>query len=216
MDKVENEKRASTLPLYSIVAVILAIGLIPIVFLSVIALPVGQFASNISVDTASQFGEITSLATKVGICSAAFILLIGLVLLVRRLVTKNKPIATASTWGCAYNGSSKKMQYTASSFIRSYRKLASPFLRIEKVKSEAKGIFPKQIHQETHPYDKIEYWLIDKPIYGIRWLLSRFAFLQNGNVQSYILYGFIFITLIILIPEIVEKVKLIINFLNQL
>ncbi len=216
MDKVENEKRASTLPLYSIVVVILAIGLIPIAFLSVIALPVGQFASNISLDTASQFSEITSIATQVGLCSAAFILLIGLVLLVRRLVTKNKPVTTTSTWGCAYNGSSKKMQYTASSFIRSYRKLADPFLHIDKVKSEARGIFPKQIHQETHPYDKIEYWLIDKPIYGIRWFLSRFAFLQNGNVQLYILYGFIFITLIVLIPEIYEKIILLINFLNQL
>jgi len=216
MDKVENEKPASTLSFYAIVMLIMAIGVVPMLFLKVLALPVGQFAANISIDTAFEYSEIASTASMVGIYSAVFILLVVFVFLIRKMVTKNRPVSIANTWGCGYNGSSKKMQYTASSFIRTYRKLASSFLDIDKHKKEAKGIFPKVVHQETHPYDKIERWLIDKPIYNLRQLLSRFTFLQNGNVQSYILYGFIFIALVILVPEIIEKIKFLINFLNQL
>ncbi len=216
IDKVEQEKKASTLPLYAIVAVIMAIGIVPIVFLKVISLPVGQFANVISVDTASQFSEITHTAAMIGIYSAVFILIIGLTIFIRRMVTRKRLTSITNTWGCGYNGSSNKMQYTASSFIRTYRKLASPFLHVDKIKREAIGIFPESIHQETHPHDKVEKWLIDKPIYAFRQLLSRFTFLQNGNVQAYILYGFIFITLVILIPEIIEKVKFLINFLNQI
>lgn len=216
IDKVENENKASILPLYAIVAIIMAIGIIPILFFKVLELPVGQFAKALNIDTVYQFGQITSIATMIGIYAGLFILMVGLVILVRRFATKNKPAYTTTTWGCAFEGSSKRMQYTASSYIRSYRKLMEPFLHIERIKKEIKGLFPTKVHQETHPFDKIEIWLIDKPIYAFRQLLSRFTFLQNGNVQAYIFYGFIFITLIILIPEIFEKIKFLINFLNQL
>ena len=216
IDKVEKETTASTLPLYAIVAVILAIGIIPIAFLSVLQLPVGQFANAISISTVNQFSDITNTAAMIGIYAGVFILIIGLVLMIRRVVTSNRPVSTASTWGCGYVGVGTKTQYTASSYIRTYRKLAGPLLHIYKVKTEAQGIFPDKVNQETHPADKLEKWLIDKPIYGLRQVLSRFTFLQNGNVQAYILYGFVFITLVILIPEIIEKVKFLINFLNQL
>ena len=184
ISKVETEKQGSTLPLYAIVIVIMAIGIIPFAFLRVINLPISQFANAISIDTAYQFNEITNTATMIGIYSAVFILIMAVIMMVRRVITSNRTESIAATWGCGYVGSTGKMQYTASSFIRTYRKLASPFLRIKKFKTEANGLFPEKIHQETHPYDKIEAWLIDKPIYLFRQLLSRFTFLQNGNVQG--------------------------------
>jgi hypothetical protein len=180
------------------------------------SLPVSQFADSINVVTITQFGEITSTLSKIGIYSALFIIFAGSVVLIRRFILKNRPESIISTWGCGYVGSTKKMQYTASSFIRTYRKLFEPFLQIIKIKKETRGLFPSKVHQETHPGDKIEFWLIYKPIHSLRQLLSRFTFLQNGNVQAYILYGFIFISLIIIIPQIIEKIKFLINFLNQL
>ena len=47
------------------------------------------------------------------------------------------------TWGCGYIAPTAKMQYTASSFIRAYRKLAEPLFSIHKIKKEIKGVFPK-------------------------------------------------------------------------
>ena len=58
-------------------------------------------------------------------------------------MTVNKPLEFSATWGCGYVGSTEKMQYTASSFVRAYRKLAEPLLSIHKKKKEIEGVFPQ-------------------------------------------------------------------------
>jgi hypothetical protein len=120
------------------------------------------------------------------------------------------------TWGCGYTGDTAKMQYTASSFIRTYRKLAEPVLFIKKHKKDATGLYPEQVERETHPGDWIETLFIDKPLLFSRRFLRRFGFLQNGNIQAYILYGFIFISLAVLLPLIIGKIEILIEFLNHL
>ena len=125
-------------------------------------------------------------------------------------------ITKDATWGCAYSVTTGKMQYTASSFIRSYRKLAEPVLSIQKEKIEATGLYPQNIMQKTHAHDKIEKWLIDRPLLMVRKVLNSFVFLQNGNIQAYILYGFVFVGLALLLPAVIERIVVIFNFLNKL
>ena len=108
------------------------------------------------------------------------------------------------------------MQYTASSFIRAYRKLAEPLLSIRKKKKEIKGIFRRTGGQETHPYDKAEEWFIDYPLQLLKNVFNRFTFLQNGNLQFYILYGIVFISLALAIPFAFGYIKSLIEFLNKL
>jgi len=163
-----------------------------------------------------QFGETLSQLTIVGWYSVGFVAMVLLVYLIRRLVTQKRTVNQDATWGCGYTGQTGKMQYTASSFIRTYRKLAEPLLLIKKEKKEAKGLYPGKILQKTHAMDKIEYWLIDKPLFLIRRTLNSFVFLQNGNIQAYMLYGFVFVGLALLLPLIFEKIAVIINFLNHL
>lgn len=215
LEEVHNEEKSSVTPLYPIVFFILAIGLIPTFFLNVISLPISQYAGAmpINAEIITDYGKTLSL---IGLYAAILIAFVILVYLVRRYFNKNTIQSVNETWGCGYVGPTNKVQYTASSYIRTYRKLVQPIFKIRKFKTDALGIFPNKAHHETHPYDKIEEWLIDKPLGLIRRFLSHFTFLQNGNVQAYILYGFIFITLIVLIPEIYEKILLLIKFLNQL
>lgn len=216
IENVENERKSTTYPLYTIVGLILLIGLVPSLFIRVLSLPVGQFISNPNAASVEAFNSLVKTSSLVGIYAAVFLTIAVSLFYLRKYLTRNRSNELAPTWGCGYTGSADKMQYTASSFIRTYRKLVEPILWIRKFKTEAQGIFPNPIHHETHPYDKVENWLIDKPIGVLRRILSRFTFLQSGNVQSYILYGFIFITLIILIPEIYLKILMLIKFLNQL
>jgi len=131
-------------------------------------------------------------------------------------MTINRPKNFNATWGCGYIAPTYKMQYTASSFIRTYRKLAEPIFSIRKKKKEIQGIFPKAGGQETHPYDKIEEWFIDYPLQLLKTFFNRFTFLQNGNLQSYILYGLVFIIFVLGIPFAFEYIKSLINFLNKL
>lgn len=128
----------------------------------------------------------------------------------------NRQIGFDATWGCGYVGSTEKMQYTASSFVRAYRKLAEPILSIHKKKKEIEGVFPEKGQQETHPYDKAEEWLIDYPLQLLKGFINRFRFLQNGNLQFYILYGVVFITLVLGIPFAIGYLKALFQFLNKL
>jgi hypothetical protein len=216
IEDVEGDKKSTVYPLYTIVALIVAIGVVPTLFIRVLSLPVSLYSINTGTASVEAFNTLVKASSLVGVYAAIFIAITAGVFFLRGFLTRNKTATIAPTWGCAYTGSAAKMQYTASSFIRTYRKLVEPMLWIRKFKTEAHGIFPNPIHHETHPYDKVESWLIDKPIGILRRILSRFTFLQSGNVQAYILYGFIFITMIILIPEIYQKILMLIKFLNHL
>jgi hydrogenase-4 component B len=89
-------------------------------------------------------------------------------------------------------------------------------LDIEKKEVEIGEVFPADKHFETYSYDKIERLFIDKPIRLLNKFTDLFLFLQNGQLQSYILYGIIFITAIICFPLIISKIATLIHFLNNL
>jgi len=204
------------IPMYVVVLLIVAIGLFPQFFIQAFSRPTALFTQNTSGIFSNEKLPITDTLSMIGICAAGFLLLTGLIYFIRKRMTINKPQEVSTTWGCGYVGSTEKMQYTASSFIRAYRKLAEPLLSIRKKKKEINGIFPEKGGQETHPYDKAEQWFIDYPLQLLKNVFNRFTFLQNGNLQFYILYGIVFISLALAIPFAFGYIKSLIEFLNKL
>jgi hypothetical protein len=87
---------------------------------------------------------------------------------------------------------------------------------MNKKEGEIRDVFPQTIHSETHPYDKLEAILIDLPIMHLKGFIGRFKFLQNGNPQFYILYGVVFIFLIITLPLIINAVVYMIELIKQI
>lgn len=203
-------------PLYFIVLLIMIIGLFPLIFNSFLISVTTLYLPGLDSNVKFQVGEILDQLTIVGLYSFIFVVLILLIYYLKLLLSRQRITSYDDTWGCGYSGQTGKLQYTASSFVRSYRKLAEPILSIKKEKKEATGLYPSQIMQKTHALDKIETWLIDKPLLMIRKVLNSFVFLQNGNIQAYILYGFVFVGLALLLPSVIEKIVVIIKFLNQL
>ncbi|BAX82494.1 proton-conducting transporter transmembrane domain-containing protein [Labilibaculum antarcticum] len=203
-------------PLYIIILAILIIGLLPFLFSSALVKVIGVFNMQQEPLLLSPLHGILNQLTSIGFYSFGFVLLTAFVFLLKRQIIKQRVRKANITWGCGYVGKTNKIQYTASSFIRTYRKLIEPILYIKKEKENVDGIYPNQIHSTTHPYDRIEHVLIDKPIYLFKKILNRFIFLQNGNIQSYILYGSIFLITAILSPILISKIIVLINFLNQL
>lgn len=200
-------------PKYLVVILIIAIGLIPQLFVSVLSKPVSLFKDEVIINF--QRDETVSMLQSISISVWVFILLTFFVFLIRKKFS-SKVVSVSSTWGCGYVAPSSKMQYTANSFVRSYRKLAKPLLMMNKKENELKGIFPNQIHYHTHPYDKMEVIFIDVPIRYLKGFIRWFQFLQSGNLQFYILYGIIFIILLIIIPFIVKTIGSVLNLLNQI
>jgi formate hydrogenlyase subunit 3/multisubunit Na+/H+ antiporter MnhD subunit len=204
------------IPMYIVVLLILAIGLFPKAFIEALSQPLILFTHNTPINFQPGILPVAEALSMIGICAAGFLLLTGLIYLIRRRITINKPQNFNATWGCGYVAPTSKMQYTASSFIRAYRKLAEPFLSISKKKKEIAGVFPKTGGQETHAYDKAEEWFIDYPLHLLKTFFNRFIFLQNGNLQFYILYGIVFILLALGIPFLFDYIKSLLKFLNQI
>lgn len=214
-DKVK-EHPVKIFPMYLIALAIVVIGVVPIIFSPSLIEIVHLYQPDLSKEVMIQFNNIINNLTSVGWYSLGFIILTSLLYYLRYFITSRRQNSIDATWGCGYTGEASKMQYTASSFIRSYRKLAEPVLLIKKEKKEATGLYPKIVKQKTHSNDKIESWLIDKPLLLFRKFLNLFVFLQNGNIRAYILYGFIFVGLSVIVPLIIDKITTILNFLNQL
>ena len=204
------------IPMYAVVVLIMAIGLFPKTFIIALSEPLNLFTQLLDNNIGAGSLPLTETMSMIGLCSVVFLGFTGLIFLLRKRMTSNKPQSVNTTWGCGYIAPTNKMQYTASSFIRAYRKLAEPFLSIDKKKKEITDVFPKTGGQETHPYDKAEEWFIDYPLRLLKTFFNRFIFLQNGNLQFYILYGIVFIILILAIPFVFEYLKSLINFLNNL
>ena len=204
------------LPMYFTGGLMIIICLFPAFFLRVLQRPVNLYTHNIVFNlNLLKVGAIDSLAI-INWLFIGFIVLITGVFQLRKYLNRRHAIESGPTWGCAYNAADSKMQYTASSFVRSYSKLAKPLLEIDKKEVELKEIFPGRKQFKTDPYDKIERILIDKPLKLAGKISDLFIFLQNGHLQRYILYGIIFITTVICLPLIIEKIMAIIHFLNNL
>ncbi len=204
------------IPLYLLAGMIILIGLFPIVFISLLSHPVSLFTGTVGFGLhPAQVNAFKSLQ-PVSWASWMLILLIISIFMIRRFALSHRKISTGATWGCGYDAGTSKIQYTAGSFVRTYSKLFAPFLQIGKREDEVHGIFPAKAHYHTHPYDKVERWLIDEPLKLNKSFMGRFIFLHNGKLQFYILYGVIFILAVISIPLIYENINLFIGFLKQL
>ena len=195
--EIKEAEPSKLFPGYLVLAFIMAIGLFPQVFIRLLINPVNVFTSGM--ENASPSLAMISNIRSISLVAWAFIIAIASVWAVKHFVLRNKEAAIAPTWGCGYSAPNSKMQYTASSYVRSYRKLIGPFLIMNKKEGDIKGVFSSPIFSQTHPYDKMEAILIDFPLKIMNKVMSRVRFIQNGNMRLYILYGVLFVVIIIMV-----------------
>ncbi|NVO18134.1 MAG: hypothetical protein HXX13_00445 [Bacteroidetes bacterium] len=206
----------SLFPLYAGILLIVLIGIFPSLVFQVLNKPVSQFVSISGMPVQAEGLLSFPGLNWIGVASAGIFGVVGILMFIRWKVTHKREIVTGPTWGCGYVAPNPRMQYTASSYVRTYRKLAEPMLSIDVKKTEISGIFPEVGKHETHPYDKAESWIIDFPVRQLQVFINRFSFLQNGKLQVYILYGVLFISLILIIPLVYDKIVSAIQLLNQM
>ena len=210
---IQEPEFSHLFPKYMVAIFILIIGLLPQLFIRVLTPVVSLFTGNTTTTEIS--GSFVNTMQTVGLSALAFIVVFIIVYFVKQKLTAAKKIVISTTWACGYTATSSRLQYTANSFVRSYRKLIRPLLMMNKSEGVIKEVFPKSIHSETHPYDKFEAVFIDRPIRFLKRFMGRFDFLQNGSEQFYIFYGVVFIILIITIPILTDAVVYLINLFKQ-
>jgi NADH:ubiquinone oxidoreductase subunit 5 (subunit L)/multisubunit Na+/H+ antiporter MnhA subunit len=212
--KIHDRGFFGLVPQYLIALLIVAVGLLPQLFINIVGRPVSLFVSS-EILPSIQLEFIHS-TRMVSLAAWVLILLSLIVLGIKKAATSTRDITTVPTWGCGYISPIPRLQYTANSFVRSFRKLIRPLLIMNKDEDLIEGVFPRSIHSETRPYDKLEALLIDKPTTYIRGMMGRFSFVQNGSVQFYISYGVIFIVIAMTIPLLINGVMYMINIFKQI
>ena len=214
--KVNEVSQLRLFPMYMVALFMICIGLFPSFFIDILQKPVNLFTHHVVFNlNLIKVGVIDSLQV-VNLIFVVFAILIIAIFWIRAIISRRRVIESGTTWGCAYTSENKKAQYTAASFVKSYAKLAKPVLEIEKTDEEIKEVFPEEKHYHTTSYDKLEKVFIDGPLRFVNRFFDRFLFLQNGQLQSYILYGIVFITAVLCLPMIAEKIIIMVRFLNNL
>jgi NADH:ubiquinone oxidoreductase subunit 5 (subunit L)/multisubunit Na+/H+ antiporter MnhA subunit len=188
------------LPQYFIVAAMLSVALMPQFFFSY----ANQIVlSSFSVELPGSIGALPPIAeniANIGIVTLGFIVLMITVFGIRWVIVRKRAAVACETWGCGYVAPVRKAQYTGRSFTKSFGQLFTFLVRerknIDKIPKEQ--IYPDQITFSTSYIDMLEKYLVTPLAKRLTFTLNYFQFIQNGQIQSYVLYGLFFIILIFL------------------
>ncbi len=136
---------------------------------------------------------VMDLLSQISLAAFLFLGLCVILLAVRWLLLRGRPVESFKTWDCGYQAGNARMQYTASSFAAPVLALTNPVLALETKLEKPVGFFPRRAFFQTHPGNIFEAWLIHPVVRRINRLLERFTWIQSGSTQRYIFYGLVFL-----------------------
>jgi len=196
-EKSENVQfdvpKVMLIPMGILTILILAIGLCSPFVAEII--PFGSF-TFFDLNTKYELFGILFLLTYISVIAVLFIIFILLLCLAKLGICRKSQ--NYVTWGCGYDKGNNHIQYSGSSFVSPFTSIMTPlFKRIFNVK-KPKGLFPKEAHYDSAVEDVEEAYIINPVVKFDEKFLSGFEKLQDGNIQHYILYGLIFLILILL------------------
>ncbi|MBI5539176.1 MAG: hypothetical protein HY951_03900 [Bacteroidia bacterium] len=189
-------------PQYLIIIIILTVAFIPQFYIGTIGKILNNFmfSNNVTID----YNLLLSYSNTIFNISMYSLLLIGIIVflwVIRLVISKKHAKVFQPTWGCAYVAPNSKMQYSGKSYSKTIGKIFNFFL-IEKnnYKELNRGeIFPEKRKYESNYFDYFEFRFFDNISHRLVYTANYFKFIQNGRVQSYVIYGILFILAIFLI-----------------
>lgn len=180
--------------------------LTPIGLLAIISLLIGlfpQYFMHIVINSTNAFLTTplnfpTQILSNISMFNVVLLIMVVAILLVRKLLLKNKTVTVHKTWACGYDKKNSKMQYSNYSFSRPFLGFLTPFFIRELDFKGIKELFPKATHFKSKTIDIFEYYIIRPIINFDKFIIQKFYWIQSGNVQKYLLYGLIFLLLVII------------------
>lgn len=187
----EDSPKSMLIPIGILVILSLLIGLFPQYFMQVVINP-----ANSLLPAPLIFPTQTLL--NISMFNVVLVITIVAILILRKVLLKNKTIAVHKTWACGYDKTNSKMQYSNYSFSRPFLGFLTPFFIRELDFKGIKDLFPQATHFKSKTIDIFEYYLIRPIINFDKFIIQKFYWVQSGNVQKYLLYGLIFLLLVII------------------
>jgi len=189
------------IPQYVIIIAMFSVAIFPQFYLQIIGDILTGLTKSIVVQVPIEFDHYLFIMQNISLYSLIFIGVTGLFWGIRAYILRGRTQVTGSTWGCGYTAPTSKIQYTAKSFSKSLSKMFN-FIVIERKQYdelEAGEIFPGPKKYVSHYHDFFEFRLIRKVTNQLIYAANYFKFIQNGRIQSYVLYGIVFIVAIFIL-----------------
>jgi len=188
-ENIEEVPLAMRIPQLFQISLIILTGIFPqFVFRGIIQNSASFFGSEVA-----DIARLYELLSKLSECMIIFIAIILSLFLLRRIITKNRKVASEPTWGCAYSNPNARMQYTGHGYSSPFSALIINLRGISKHKKTAKHYFPEESEMRIEYYDAIEQYLFMPLIKKLHKFLAVFGGIQTGKTHLYILYGLIFL-----------------------
>jgi hydrogenase-4 component B len=141
-------------------------------------------------------GSLEWISIMAGLLLAA--LALGGLLLGVRL--RQNGVAEGPTWGCGYVAPSPRIQYTSSSFAQMLVGLFAWALRPRTQAPPRLDLFPRQARFHSEVPEVVLDEAVLPAFRSGSWLFSWFRVLQGGSIQTYLLYIFAVLLLLLLWP----------------
>jgi formate hydrogenlyase subunit 3/multisubunit Na+/H+ antiporter MnhD subunit len=195
-EKIDEHHRFAFWPVIPLLSIALLVGCFPSFIFQLLTNSLELFLTGLKENPVTDFDRIKSMLINVGFISCLFVAISVLLYRLRKRKLKTKEINTTETWGCAYSAPTPRIQYTAYSFSRGLLTLFPIFFKTTKKEACSAEMFAPDVSFENNSNDRVENIVISTPIKTLSFVLSAFGFIQNGKLQSYIMYGLIFMLII--------------------
>lgn len=182
-------------PMIVLALLMLLIGIGTPLVLPLLSGVVKQF---LRVSTFTAWDEICGLYLKINYALMIFSGLIIFFIGSRWLLLRRRTVTIFKTWDCGYQIESSRIQYTASSFAASFLKLISGLVPQEKHLVRPQTVFPSRAEFKSQGNDLAAQWLIQPVINLFQQGLRLLTWIQSGRTQQYILYGLIFLIILVI------------------
>lgn len=195
------ERNSMTYPIWLLLPVVICVVAFPAVFCTLLQASIGEIY-KMEMTAEAAYGIANSIEMLQSI-SAAIAILLGVCVvlgLIRMMLMKRRPMAEGPTWGCGYMKPIQGIQYTGQSFSGTLAEIFGFILpktrHFEPIQREE--VFPAHRSMLNVSQDAIEKGTIMPIADGIVHFLQKFQWLMNGQLQRYIIYGFISVLLLVL------------------
>ena len=148
-------------------------------------------------DAAAEWATVSRLLGRLG---PAALLLTGLTIFflgLRHVLLRKRNVAVFRTWDCGYQEERSRFQISSLSFSSPFLRMAGSLVPQRRILRAPEGLFPDRASYEIRNTEWFDLHVMDSLRKGIRRFLDLFTWIQSGQTQQYILYGLIFLIVLI-------------------
>ena len=193
-EEVGEKGPAMLVPMVVLAAACLVIGLFPPFFTTLAIKAAGAIEMGYGRIPLEPFIPLVVNITR---AAAVVLAVFAILLAVRMLVYRGKPIARSGTWGCGFTRPTVKMQYTGSSYAVSILEFFKPVAPVSETHPAIKGRFPAGTHYHSHVHDIAEVNMRRLVVRPVLFLFDQLRWLQHGDIHLYI--GYILLAIVALL-----------------